>query len=287
MSFICCARLIFRLRFTALTAFVFCALNNAVASPVAFSDVLDLRVGADHVSLPYGAQDQQTLMHLSVDDIDADSVLLIHGGCWSNAYGVDHALPMAEALVKLGLDVWAAEYRRVGDIGGGWPGSLDDIKSAVSYVSEITGTSPLLIGHSAGGHLALKAAEDPDLSISGVVALAPITDLVSYGAETGSCQSMVAKFMGDESYQPNAVYQAASVGIEDITVPIKVVIGDADPIVGANQVERFPSEQLRTIPGAGHFDLIHPETPAFEVVTSTIELLLKENIRGRTEAQDE
>ena len=277
----------FRFQFRALIAFVFCALNNAIASPVSFSEVLDFSVEADRVLLPYGAQNQQTLVHFPVGATDADSVLVIHGGCWSNAYGVDHALPMAAALSDMGLDVWAAEYRRVGDEGGGWPGSLDDVKSAIRYVTQNTGESPLLVGHSAGGHLALKAAEDPNLSVTGVVALAPITDLVSYGAETGSCQSMVPKFMGDDSYYPSAAYEAASVGIEAIKVPTLVVIGDADPIVGTNQVESFSLEQLRTIPEAGHFDLIHPETRAFEVVKSMVEQLLKETIQARTEARDE
>ena len=277
----------FRLQFRALIAFAFCALNNAMASPVSFSEVLDLSVEADRVLLPYGAQKQQTLVHFPVGATNADSVLVIHGGCWSNAYGVDHTLPMAAALFGMGLDVWAAEYRRVGDEGGGWPGSLEDIKSAIRYVTQNTGESIVLVGHSAGGHLALKAAEDPDLPISGVVALAPITDLVSYGGETGSCQSMVPKFMGDDSYRPRTAYEAASVGIEAITVPTIVVIGDADPIVGTSQVESFSLGQLRTIPEAGHFDLIHPETPAFKVVKSTVEHLLKETIGARTETRDE
>ena len=276
-----------RFQFRALIAFVFCALNNAMASPVSFSEVLDLSVEADRVLLPYGAQNQQTLVHFPVGATDADSVLVIHGGCWSNAYGVDHALPMAAAFADMGLDVWATEYRRVGDKGGGWPGSLEDVKSAARYVTQIKGKAPLLVGHSAGGHLALKAAEDPNLSISGVVALAPITDLVSYGAETGSCQSMVPKFMGDDSYGPSYAYRDASVRIEDITVPIKVVIGDADPIVGANQVKSLSLNQLRTIPEAGHFDLIHPKTTAFDVVKSTVEQLLEETIRGPKEARNE
>lgn len=277
----------FRFQFKALIAFVFCALNNAMASPVSFSEVLGLSVEADRTVLPYGAQNQQTLVHFPVGATDADSILVIHGGCWSNAYGVDHSLPMAAALSGIGLDVWTAEYRRVGDEGGGWPGSLEDVKSAARYVTQITGKAPLLVGHSAGGHLALKAAEDPDLSISGVVALAPITDLVSYGAETGSCQSMVPKFMGDDSYGPNDAYREASVRIEDITVPVIVVIGDADPIVGANQVESFSLDQLRTIPEAGHFDLIHPETIAFDVVKSTVEQLLEETISGPEATRDE
>ena len=280
----------FNLQIKSLTVFAFFAcfaINNTFASPVSFSEILDLRVETDHVLLSYGAQSQQTLTHFPRGTTNAEPVLIIHGGCWSNAYGVDHALPMAEALATLKLDVWAVEYRRVGDEGGGWPGSLQDIKSAVRHVSEITGTSPLLVGHSAGGHLALKAAEDADLPVRGVIALAPITDLVSYGAEKGSCQSMVAKFMGDETYQPKAAYREASVSVEAVSLPIKVIIGDADPIVGAEQVVMFASSQLIKLPKAGHFDLIHPETPAFRVVKSTVEQLLKEATRGRAEARDE
>lgn len=280
----------FNLQIKSLTVFAFFAcfaINNTFASPVSFSEILDLRVETDHVLLSYGAQSQQTLTHFPRGTTNAEPVLVIHGGCWSNAYGVDHALPMAEALATLKLDVWAVEYRRVGDEGGGWPGSLQDIKSAVRHVSEITGTSPLLVGHSAGGHLALKAAEDADLPVRGVIALAPITDLASYGAEKGSCQSMVAKFMGDETYQPKAAYREASVSVEAVSLPLKVIIGDADPIVGAEQMVMFASSQLIKLPKAGHFDLIHPETPAFRVVKSTVEQLLKDATRGRGEARDE
>ena len=81
-----------RFRFKALTAVAFCAFNNAVASPVSFSEILDLSVEADRVFLPYGAQNQQTLVHFPVGATDGNPVLVIHGGCWSNAYGVDHAL---------------------------------------------------------------------------------------------------------------------------------------------------------------------------------------------------
>ena len=257
-------------------------------SPVQFDELKQLLPTDLPTKTFYRDDSPHSFVHqIGQSQLPRRPLLIIHGGCWSNAYGVDHALPMAAAFSDMGLDVWAAEYRRVGDKGGGWPGSLDDVKSAVRHVSEVTGTSPLLVGHSAGGHLALKAAEDPNLSISGVVALAPITDLVSYGAETGSCQSMVPKFMGDDSYGPSDAYREASVRIEDITVPIKVVIGDADPIVGADQFESFSLDQLRTIPEAGHFDLIHPETIAFEVVTSIVEQLLEETISGPEEARDE
>jgi len=80
-----------------------------------------------------------------------------------------------------------------------------------------------------------------------VVGLAPITDLVSYGAESGSCQSMVAPFMGDETYSPDESYRDASVTLNAINVPVAVVIGKEDPIVGAAQVAVFDATQVITV----------------------------------------
>ena len=259
-----------------LTGFVLFSLSTihpAFGAPASFSQVLNLEVKNAYEWVSYGEQSQQTLVKFTQSTNKSDAILIIHGGCWSNAYDVAHALPMAQALSESGFDVWAAEYRRVGDQGGGWPGSLADIKAAIRYVNESSGKTPLLIGHSAGGHLALKASEDPNLSIHGVVALAPITNLVSYGAEEGSCQSMVSKLMGDDSYLPTEAYRDASVNIAEISIPIKVIIGTADPIVGTNQVENFSASQLSWVAEAGHFDLIHPKTPAFETVRSIIESL--------------
>ena len=105
--------------------------------------------------------------------------------------------------------------------------------------------------------------------------LAPITDLVAYGAQSGSCQSMVAPFMGDEAYLPDENYQDASVTLSDISVPISIVIGAEDPIVGQDQVASFSTEQLTLVEGAGHFDVIHPETEAFTAVLRALETLQK------------
>jgi len=225
----------------------------------------------------YADSPQHTVLNIQETDPSHGVVALIHGGCWSNAYDRNHTLPMAEALSTMGFDVWVPEYRRVGDAGGGWPGSLEDIIAAVEFVTEKTGRQPILIGHSAGGHLALRAAQT-GLAINGVVGLAPITDLVSYGAESGSCQSMVAPFMGDETYSPDESYRDASVTLNAINVPVAVVIGKEDPIVGAAQVAVFDATQVITVEDAGHFDVIHPKTEAFSAVVTALEAIKE---RGR------
>jgi acetyl esterase/lipase len=245
---------------------------KAVSEPVSFDDVLQLPFGDVAQEQAYASSVQNTVVNIRGSSSSLGVITLIHGGCWSNAYDRNHTLPMAEALSTMGYDVWVPEYRRVGDVGGGWPGSLEDIIAAVEFVTDKTGQPPILVGHSAGGHLALRAAQT-GLAIDGVLGLAPITDLVSYGAKSGSCQSMVAPFMGDETYSPDASYRDASVTLNAINIPVAVVIGKEDPIVGASQIAVFDAVQVNTVDGAGHFDVIHPETEAFSAVVKALEAI--------------
>ena len=84
---------------------------------------------------------------------------------------------------------------------------------------------------------------------------------------------MVAPFMGDETYSPAASYRDASVTLNAINIPVAVVIGKEDPIVGASQVAVFDTAQVTKVDGAGHFDVIHPKTEAFRVVLNALEAL--------------
>lgn len=249
-------------------------LASPVTESVSFDAVMDLPVSGTHEHHRYGPGSLQTVLKVSTAAPLKTTLVLIHGGCWSNAYSRDHALPMAESLTRHGYDVWVPEYRRVGDPGGGWPGSLVDIKTAVNYVTDTAGVRPVLIGHSAGGHLALRAAQDKGLSIDGIVGLAPITDLVGYGAQKGSCQSMVAPFMGDQDYQPDKRYREASVTVSRVVTPVRIVIGRDDPIVGHDQAHGFDEAVITMVDGAGHFDVIHPATPAFQAVLVALESLV-------------
>ena len=252
---------------------------QAISEPVSFSDVLHLPFAEVAQTQDYGSSPQNTVVNIRGPDSSRGAVILIHGGCWSSAYDRNHTLPMAEALSTKGYDVWVPEYRRVGDESGGWPSSLEDVIAAVEFVTNKTGQVAILVGHPAGGHLALRAAQT-SLVIGGVVGLAPITDLVSYGAESGICQSMVTPFMGEETYSPDESYRDASVTLNAINVPVAVVIGKEDPIVGANQVAVFGAAQVTTVDGAGHFDVVCPETEAFRAVLATLQAIRERPLRS-------
>ena len=251
-----------------------------ITAPVTWEQVLALPgEGEAPETHRYGTAPQQSLLALQGQARSRGVILLIHGGCWSNAYDREHTLPMARALSEAGYAVWVPEYRRVGDPGGGWRGTLDDIISSVRFVAHETGASPWLVGHSAGGHLSLRAALEPDLPIAGVVGLAAITNLSTYGAQEGSCQAMVHEFLAASPETDPQRYAAASVTPAQLATPFRLLRGELDGIVGADQHQGFDPERVLQIEGAGHFDLIHPKTDAFQQVFAVLDALIHHDSR--------
>jgi acetyl esterase/lipase len=244
--------------------------------PVSFDDLLALaNDGTAPQTFSYGQAAQQSLLRFHSPASTRGTLLIIHGGCWSNAYDRQHATPMARALAQVGYDVWLAEYRRVGDPGGGWPGSVTDIVLATQQVAALSGDHPWLIGHSAGGHLALLSATDPTLPIKGTLALAAITNLATYARQEGSCQSMVTEFMeGPPESHPDR-YTSASVHNKVFPKPTHLILGEADAIVGPDQLTGLSDTSTQMIAESGHFDLIHPATAAFEQVLKALEYLMQ------------
>ncbi|HEX7064752.1 MAG TPA: alpha/beta hydrolase [Bacillales bacterium] len=121
--------------------------------------------------------------------------IVIHGGFWRARFSLGIMARFCEELTNGGLATWNIEYRRVGQEGGGWPGTLRDAAQATDYLRRI-GSDYMLdlnrvvtIGHSAGGHLALwlggrhqLPATSPfysgnPLPLKGAVSLAGVNDL--------------------------------------------------------------------------------------------------------------
>jgi acetyl esterase/lipase len=89
-------------------------------------------------------------------------IVLIHGGSWQKRYGKIFTRGLAGDLRRRGYAVWNIEYRRVG-AGGGWPQTFADVAAAIDHLAELDEERldlgrVTIIGHSAGGHLALWAA---------------------------------------------------------------------------------------------------------------------------------
>ena len=244
--------------------------SEKTAGVATFNDILALEARSPSFEVAYGPEPSQTTLLFESTGPVKTQIVLIHGGCWSNQYTRAHISPLASALAKVGFNVWVPEYRRVGDVGGGWPGTYQDVVTVINHIARQVGEPPTAIGHSAGGHLALLAASDPDVALAGVIGLAAITDLSVYGQQEGSCPAMVQKLMGASYTDSPEHYRAASVLSSEITVPAHLITGSLDGIVGDDQLVGFTRNQVVRIPDAGHFDLIHPENMAFDILVDVL-----------------
>ena len=249
---------------------VYGSANHKRAGSTTFNDILELETPSPSSEMAYGPEPTQTTLFFESTGQLKAQVVLIHGGCWSNQYTRAHITPLASALANIGFNVWVPEYRRVGDVGGGWPGTHQDVAAAINHVADQVPEPPTVVGHSAGGHLALLAATDPDVKLAAVVGLAAITDLSTYGQQEGACPAMVEELMGANYADSPEHYLAASVTRSAIRVPAHLIQGSLDTIVGEDQLAGFGSNQIVRIPDAGHFDLIHPESTAFDILVNML-----------------
>ena len=195
-------------------------------------------------------------------------VFLVHGGFWRQEYDRRHVRPMANALAAHGYVVAVPEYRRVGGAGG-WPATGEDVDAALRALPRLlagTGvdtTTTTLVGHSAGGHLALWLANQPH-ALERVVALAPVGNLRK-AAEHGMGGGGVVELLGGTPEQVPDAYDAADPATRMGTRPdteVVLVHGAADEDVPVQSsrglAARFDWIDYRELAGAGHFELIDP-----------------------------
>lgn len=218
--------------------------------------------------------------------------VVIHGGCWrANIDNHVSTSAFAEALGKRGFATWNIEYRRLGDTGGGWPGTFEDVAAAVDKLGEIGPKYRLdlsrvvIVGHSSGAHLALWAASRPRLAapwskvavkpasvvaIDGPGALAPFI-----GIDTDVCGApVIVPLMGGTPQQRPAPYDIASpvkhlpLGLRQLAV--EAALGDLmQPYETAARAAGDPIDVLKPAQ-ANHFDIMTPGTPNGEAVLDFI-----------------
>lgn len=251
-----------------LTAVPHAAAQNELRS-VGFSDVLAVPYREADRIVNYGEDQYQFgQLWLPTTTPARASLVLIHGGCWLNQFDIGYSHGLSSALADAGFAVWSLEYRRTGDEGGAWPGTFEDIIAGINSlnnIDEIETESLAILGHSAGGHLALLAGArselldvEPDL----IVGLAAISDLVSYAAGSNSCQAATPLFMGGDLTERAQQYFDANPinhGLHENTVLLQ---GDADEIVPLSQATLAGARTIIST-GASHFDWAHPDTVAY------------------------
>jgi acetyl esterase/lipase len=257
--------------------------EDTMKSNVSYKSVTELGfVGADK-KLVYG-DDNPELQYgllwlppnLSATE-KAPLIVFIHGGCWLNQYDIQHSFPLSSALAEAGYAVWSLEYRRTGDTGGGWPGSFDDIRQGLAFTSSLKDhpvdlDHMIIMGHSAGGHLALLAASEFPQA-GAVIGLAAITDIVEYSRGANDCQTAALPFMGGSYEDRPTAYLAANPASRSLHENTILLQGDMDSIVPFAQ-SQLPGASATVFAGAGHFDWLHPDSGAYQVLLSSLDQLL-------------
>jgi acetyl esterase/lipase len=230
--------------------------------------ILTRRASAPDQTLSYGAdKDQVADIRSGRQGTLRPLVVLLHGGFWKPQYDRHHTEAQACALAAAGWSVLTLEYRRI-------PGHpdlmLDDLRTALTLLPDRVDQHNgklLLLGHSAGGHLALWVAATIDLpQLQGVLALAPAANLrLADALNLGD--GAVRSFLGSG---PDTRPDINPMALPPPRARVTIVQGLADQIVPPSVPESycavFPKTRLRSIPDAGHFALIDPEKAAWEVV---------------------
>jgi acetyl esterase/lipase len=238
------------------------------------------------------------------------TVILIHGGYWRARYGLDLMTDLAEDLATRGYAAWNIEYRRVGNPGGGWPGTILDVALAADYLRILASTYALdlqrvvPIGHSAGGHLALWLAARPHmakssplagsnivpqngndeeiatpLALAGAISLAGVVDLEMAWRLHLSNGAVVDLLGGSFMEVPERYAAASPAAMLPLGVPQLLIHGTNDDSVPL-QVSQTYAEAAKAVndpvtyielEGVDHFEVIDPKSTAWAITLEELQ----------------
>ena len=250
--------------------------------------------------LAYGGESQQFGdLWLPDKAQGARLILMIHGGCWTKSIASLQIMNYAaEDLRRRGFAVWNIEYRGIDEAGGGYPGTYLDVAAGIDAARQIAATHhldlhrPIIIGHSAGGHLALWAAGRgglaPDsplysvapLRIWSVIDLAGLANLQTDTA-TACGPEPVAAMAGPSTADRADIYADTSPaalvplhaaqyvihGLQDTTVAPGV--GDAYAALARAAGDHV---EVSNPPG-GHVEEIAPDTASWNATAALVQRL--------------
>ena len=273
----------------------------ADARPISWRNLLGRPREAADARITYGEDEEQYgELWLPEGPGPFPLVIMIHGGCWQAAIpGTILQDQLNADLKQHGYAVWNITYPRIGHETGGYPGTFQSVAAAVDHARALADEYPLdltrsvVMGHSAGGHLALWSAargqsgpgllsdETSQLFLPGaVITLAGINDLEAYRADgPGACgEPETVDALIDFATRADPFVDTNPARLLPLSVEQVVISGALDPIVPASFGKAYATaataagdEVLEiTIEDAGHFELIDPTAPGWTVVLSQI-----------------
>ncbi len=214
-------------------------------------------------------------------------VCLLHGGFWRMPYNRNELEPVARDLAARGFAVWNLEYRRLGEPGGGWPETFQDVSTGIDHLATLVADGTELdldrvtvVGHSAGGHLALwSGARNSRQGVprrparvhpAAVAGLAAIVDLERNFALSAGNSAVGELLQGSPEKQPERYAAASPIALLPLGARQLIVHGAADealPVEMARDYVRAArvagdSVQYCELARAGHMDFLDPSSEA-------------------------
>ncbi len=237
---------------------------------------------------------QRADLYLPIGAGPHPTMVMIHGGSWHKRYGRVVMRGLAADLVRRGWAIWNIEYRRLGN-GGGWPATFLDVASAIDHLATLDAPLDLeqlsVLGHSAGGHLALWAAgraklargepgAEPRVAFKRAISQAGVVDLAGgYRAWHGGAAR--ALMGGSPEELPERYAVGDPIGLVPLDLPVLLVHGVVDRTVTVRLSRNYADSaraaggrvDLIEIAGAagGHRAHIDPRGEAWAAVAGWLE----------------
>lgn len=221
------------------------------------------------------------------------TVVLVHGGYWRAGYDMSLEDAVAADLSARGFLVWNIDYRPASDA---WPATLSDVAAAYDHLvigrhaGRVDPARVALVGHSAGGQLALwLASRDrlpsgaPGTGRTGptpalVVAQAPVAALVDGAAARLGGGAISVLLGGSPEGVPDRYAAADPVALLPTGVPSVLVHAPGDELVPIGQSETYVAaataagddSRLVRVEG-GHFEHLDPSSAAVAALRDALE----------------
>jgi len=233
--------------------------------------------------------------------------IVVHGGCWvaklgnmeERAVAMDNMRPVAAALTDAGIATWNVEYRRLGNAGGGWPGTFQDVARAADFLrtlataNDLDLTRTVAIGHSAGGHLVMwlaaraKLSKTSDLYTANPLALAGVVDLdgpadlkATIPLQQPVCGSpVITNLMGGSPEEQPDRYRAGSpiellpLGVRQEFFAGRMFAAQVAPYEAATK-QAGDTLHTTVLADAGHFVFIDPQSDVWPQVLAAVRRLV-------------
>ncbi len=214
-------------------------------------------------------------------------VVFLHGGFWRWPYGRWLMRRLVTDTNRRGWHAYNVSYRRLGRLGGGggWPETFDDVASAVEMLADRAPSIEALhdwdgriavVGHSAGGHLALTCAARVSAPIVGVISAGGPTDLESLAAghPGGVVDRLVANAPAHDRWSLTSPLEMVPIG-----TPMRLIHGALDSSVPLEMVQRFADRAaaagddvtLSVVATEGHRDVLRNDSESWRLAAHQLD----------------